>query len=502
MADNFFWSTSTPDLRPAIVLEFGRRFTKIGLAGECRPRFLLSTGDVISFTTRVEERNAIDFEFDRPGGDVAAVTATTSVREWIFRLQPLLDRILFLYLKTNPVDRKIVLLEPVLPDLMMPLYLLEEDEEENLDLQLTAGTSGKISTNIQQAKEAKPPQAAVVIDVGHFSTRILPVFAGVPILTAYREIRYGGCQVTEKWARNLRRVVGVRAGIRDVVLDPEDAKLKFGFVRYGDLTLLNETSAGTSRGPAGSTSTFLKKGAGAGGGALLGLGSSSGGGGGLFDSAAAAAVFPMHSRPAAAEDKLQKDKTASAAADNAVFQAMLAEDGRRWAFSAQNSSSAVGAGVTTASASSSSSPSPSANKFSLKCCLPQESCFEKAAPSVSGRGGNFDMSIIDAFWDAVDSAPIDVRKHITQKIVVVGGQSMAVGFLPRLAQELDASLDVVAPRESGFKIGFPRLDAVPPLIRTWVGGSLAACVEDEMAYSIADYRKGKPIPDWCNGPII
>ncbi|CAD7964322.1 unnamed protein product [Amoebophrya sp. A120] len=586
--------------KPCIVLDFGRRFTKIGLSGESRPRFVLDTPELYYrpwVSERVIATSALDDGGGGGGGDDKvegdkqrrstsssskarasssssasnkSMTPAKPLRAWIKLLEPLLDKIFFQQLKLNPVNKRIILCEsPFLPlpfksavyyllfekfkagsvvsvcDLLMPLYLTGTSRKEiefdggkmptSADNFLSTTTpntfltgsapaaSGTITTSSSSSpfsskpKPDPPEQIAtgIVIDVGHASTRILPVFAGVPLLTALQEIRYGGESVTQQWETMLAKAATELPSLMTNSMtgkteQAEDYKVKLGFVRYNNF-------------PPPDTSKPVK------------------------------------------ENSMEEEK---------LFRELLGEDGRRFlnrtAGTGMSSLTAAAAGAdadgTTTSAPTgttrtppfvipsraSSSSSSTRRPYCLKCCRPQEKCFrnyEILTTSSAGRArtmssdGDNDVKVenfvdssedqaedfesellVTAFWKAVDLCPLDVKTKVVQNVVLCGGQSGAIGFFPRLAEELQKSVtEAVLERQFAKKmakkassktgrkdsvdnsakmgtgeqialsptskqpskkllnrglydIKFARIDTVPPLTRIWTGASLFGSV--------------------------
>ena len=142
--------------KPAVVVDFGRRFTKLGIAGEPRPRHIIQTPELFyapwvvereilsssstttstsvilssgvedhvvagAGTMEVNKKRVINtkeeednFDFENAPSTVVTTglaTAARTLRDWVFILDPLLHRIYFLYLKCSPKERKFFLCE-------------------------------------------------------------------------------------------------------------------------------------------------------------------------------------------------------------------------------------------------------------------------------------------------------------------------------------------------------------------------------------------------------
>jgi len=170
--------------KQAIVLDFGSAYTKVGFAAEASPRHIIPTPEV-NFGGRCS----------------SSVSASLLEPEWVEILDRLLQKIFFHYLSVSPKDRRVVICEPVFAprpfrdalafclfkrysvpsvsfaiDMVMPLYL-------------TGLHSG------------------VVIDCGYRSSRVLPTFAGVPVISAFRSASPGGQRLAKRLAGMVKAAV-------------------------------------------------------------------------------------------------------------------------------------------------------------------------------------------------------------------------------------------------------------------------------------------------------
>lgn len=170
--------------KQAVVIDFGRAYTKVGFATESRPRHIIPTPEL-----RVRRKLGRD------------VTSTASELEWIDILDRLMVKIFFHYLSVSPKDRRVVVCDSAFApsafrsalafvlfkrfsipsiawvvDLVLPLYL-------------TGLNSG------------------IVVDCGYESTRVLATFAGVPILSAYGETACAGRHVNARLRKSLREAL-------------------------------------------------------------------------------------------------------------------------------------------------------------------------------------------------------------------------------------------------------------------------------------------------------
>ncbi|CAE8700268.1 unnamed protein product [Polarella glacialis] len=150
--------------KQAVVIDFGRAYTKVGFAAESRPRHIFRSPEL-----RARRRLGED------------VSCTLTHEEWVDILDKLLSNIFFHYLSVSPKDRRVVVCDAAFSaaqfrsalafvlfkrlsvpsaafviDMVLPLYL-------------TGLSSG------------------IVVDCGYESARVMPAFAGVPVLSAFSE---------------------------------------------------------------------------------------------------------------------------------------------------------------------------------------------------------------------------------------------------------------------------------------------------------------------------
>eukprot|EP00930_Biecheleria_cincta_P029314 TRINITY_DN20403_c0_g2_i1.p1 TRINITY_DN20403_c0_g2~~TRINITY_DN20403_c0_g2_i1.p1 ORF type:complete len:474 (+),score=82.59 TRINITY_DN20403_c0_g2_i1:23-1423(+) len=154
--------------KQAVVIDFGRAYTKVGFAGESRPRHLFPSPEL-------RARRQLSKE----------VSASLSYEAWVEVLEELLRKVFFQYLSVSPKDRRVVVCDEAysassfraalchvlfkcltVPAVSFVLELV-------LPLYLTGLGSG------------------IVIDCGYESARVLPTYAGVPVLSAYSEAACG-----------------------------------------------------------------------------------------------------------------------------------------------------------------------------------------------------------------------------------------------------------------------------------------------------------------------
>jgi len=111
-------------------------------------------------------------------------------------------------------------------------------------------------------------------------------------------------------------------------------------------------------------------------------------------------------------------------------------------------------------------------------------------------------SVPEAFCQALERCPIDVRAAVVQNIVVCGGCGAMRGLLPRLAIELRDALRA-RPRMAALaeRLRFAPLD-FSPIAAVWTGGAVFGALDGAGDLSREDYEKGKPLPDWARGGFM
>lgn len=166
--------------KQAVVLNFGHSYTKVGLAAESRPRAIFKTPEL--------GRRC------RIGPDI---TGTLSHEEWVGILDDLLTRIFFQHLHLSPKDRRVVICDAVFSSAsfrsalayvlfkMLAVPAICFTLELVVPLYLTGLHSG------------------LVVDFGYDAVRIMPTFAGVPVLSACVEAACGSRRLLAAIKRSL-----------------------------------------------------------------------------------------------------------------------------------------------------------------------------------------------------------------------------------------------------------------------------------------------------------
>lgn len=108
----------------------------------------------------------------------------------------------------------------------------------------------------------------------------------------------------------------------------------------------------------------------------------------------------------------------------------------------------------------------------------------------------------EAFAQALERCPIDVRAVVVQNIVVVGGCATMRGLLPRLAMELRDALRA-SPKSASLadRLRFTPLDFAP-VCATWTGGAVYSSLEGVAEYREKSYTAGHPTPSWARDGFV
>lgn len=426
------WATPSPPL----VLEFGRALTKIGVAGEHVPRHIFPTPELFypSHTTSPDDPHV------HPEGKVVRVAKT--LRDWIGILEPVLERVFFLFLKADPKDRRIVLIDPVFAPAGFRnslFFLLFERYRVASICQIPDACCSLYLSNFS---------GGVSVDVGYASTRVVPVFAGLPLRNAAVEVAYGGRLVD----RRLRKLLADRGYVHSASSPGEDEERELFFSGSAN-NLLEKTVHRSYYG-------FV-----------------------VVDGAPTTAESEKLTNAALAHPDVDPDAFLVSEIKTKCCYFRFGYLGEK----------------------------PSNNRFVLEDDIEfarrdtaktrvklnaaeryriLESCFTEP-----------ELDIVAALFECLEQCPIDTRKLLVQNIVICGGGAMPAGFLPRLAQEVFARMKQTGKKKSYLQRGFEPLFAtipfVAPVLRTWVGASACGALPTTVEYTAAMYFAKTPLPDWA-----
>lgn len=182
--------------KQALVLCFGEAFTKVGLAGENRPRAIFRSPEL-------RRRRMLGPE----------LSGTLSQEEWVQVLSDFMNRIFFQHLHLSPKDRRVVICDGVyssqqfrsaLAFVLFKLFAVPSVcfvLELVLPLYLTGLHSG------------------LVVDLGFGSAKVLPSSAGVPLLSAFSDANCGTKAVLQAIKKALMDPAAGNDGILDILED-------------------------------------------------------------------------------------------------------------------------------------------------------------------------------------------------------------------------------------------------------------------------------------------
>ncbi|XP_056620488.1 actin-related protein 10 [Triplophysa dalaica] len=203
--------------KTAVVIDLGAAYTKCGFAGETGPRFILPS------------------EIKRPGSQeaVRVVQYNINTEELYNVLKEFIHLLYFRHLLVNPRDRRVVIIESIL----CPSHFRETLSRvffKHFEVPSVVFAPGHLMSIMTLGV-----QSALVMDCGYTETLVLPIYEGIPILSAWEALPLGG-QALHKELRSLlceQCTVDAGAGLRlptdrssiseDVV---EDIKVRTCFV--------------------------------------------------------------------------------------------------------------------------------------------------------------------------------------------------------------------------------------------------------------------------------
>ncbi|CAH8831543.1 unnamed protein product [Trichobilharzia szidati] len=116
-------------------------------------------------------------------------------------------------------------------------------------------------------------------------------------------------------------------------------------------------------------------------------------------------------------------------------------------------------------------------------------------------GDNDQITITTLILKSILLAPIDIRRHLAENIILIGGTVMIPGFLPRLQEELNSHLDLpefskLQALKGSFKFHTPPGEAN---YIGWLGGAIFGALECLPGRSLSrtSYLENGIVPDWC-----
>eukprot|EP00922_Rhytidocystis_sp_ex-Travisia-forbesii_P070597 GHVS01105432.1.p1 GENE.GHVS01105432.1~~GHVS01105432.1.p1 ORF type:complete len:387 (+),score=51.99 GHVS01105432.1:1297-2457(+) len=111
-----------------------------------------------------------------------------------------------------------------------------------------------------------------------------------------------------------------------------------------------------------------------------------------------------------------------------------------------------------------------------------------------------DGSVQSLVIESLLACPRDCRVGLLENVLLCGGLSEVKGFLRRLCEELSLLLGatpLLRHLAGNVAFGCPPF---PPVLRSWVGGSLHASLSSSLqVYTQGDFTSKRPLPDWVIG---
>ncbi|XP_060773774.1 actin-related protein 10 [Neoarius graeffei] len=156
--------------KTAVVIDLGAAYTKCGFAGETGPRFIIPS------------------EIQRPGlqQPIKVVQYNINTEELYANLKEFIHTLYFRHLLVNPRDRRVVIIESIL----CPSHFRET--LSRVFFKHFEVPSVLFAPSHLMSIMTLGINSALVMDCGHTETLVLPVYEGIPILSAWEALPMGG----------------------------------------------------------------------------------------------------------------------------------------------------------------------------------------------------------------------------------------------------------------------------------------------------------------------
>ncbi|XP_076874036.1 actin-related protein 10 [Brachyhypopomus gauderio] len=156
--------------KTAVVIDLGAAYTKCGFAGETGPRFIIPS------------------EIQRPGlqHPIKVVQYNINTEELYNNLKEFIHTLYFRHLLVNPRDRRVVIIESILcpshfREMLSKVFFKHFEVPSVLFAPSHLMSIMTLGIN-----------SALVMDCGYTETLVLPVYEGIPILSAWEALPLGG----------------------------------------------------------------------------------------------------------------------------------------------------------------------------------------------------------------------------------------------------------------------------------------------------------------------
>ncbi|KAK2864086.1 hypothetical protein Q7C36_003240 [Tachysurus vachellii] len=156
--------------KTAVVIDLGAAYTKCGFAGENGPRFIIPS------------------EIQRPGlqQPIKVVQYNINTEELYTNLKEFIHTLYFRHLLVNPRDRRVVIIESIL----CPSHFRET--LSRVFFKHFEVPSVLFAPSHLMSIMTLGVNSALVMDCGYTETLVLPVYEGIPILSAWEALPMGG----------------------------------------------------------------------------------------------------------------------------------------------------------------------------------------------------------------------------------------------------------------------------------------------------------------------
>uniref|UniRef100_A0A8B9HQM9 Actin related protein 10 n=1 Tax=Astyanax mexicanus TaxID=7994 RepID=A0A8B9HQM9_ASTMX len=156
--------------KTAVVIDLGAAYTKCGFAGETGPRFIIPS------------------EIQRPGVQqpIKVVQYNINTEELYTNLKEFIHMLYFRHLLVNPRDRRVVIIESIL----CPSHFRETLSKvffKHFEVPSVLFAPSHLMSIMTLGINS-----ALVMDCGYTETLVLPVYEGIPILSAWEALPMGG----------------------------------------------------------------------------------------------------------------------------------------------------------------------------------------------------------------------------------------------------------------------------------------------------------------------
>ncbi|KAF8821331.1 actin-like protein ALP4 [Cardiosporidium cionae] len=178
--------------KPPIVIDFGENLTKIGVAGEHQPRFILPTFQILQMYSEGGYRRKSIGNAVTGSGSQQLLSQRILEDDWIPILHKGLRLIYFEYLLVDPNERKVILLESV-----TATKSFREAAAFVLFTHFQVPSISFLPSMVSPLYCCGIP-TGIVVDLGYSESRIMPVYCGVAMYGQFECIPIGAKLLNKK----------------------------------------------------------------------------------------------------------------------------------------------------------------------------------------------------------------------------------------------------------------------------------------------------------------